>query len=283
MTALKLNLRSRLAIGAVTLVGIGAFVWPLLLGFSAGTTDHNADAPWVFVLLVPLLLLVVAAELGDGMLDAKAIAMLGVLSGTAALLRPLTGGVTGVQLMFFLLIPSGRVMGPGFGFVMGNVAMFVSAALTGGGGPWLPFQMLAAGWIGLGAGLLPRARGNREPALLAVYAGVSAIGYGFVMNLWFWPFSASGTGVSASVAFVHGAPLGENLRRWIAFSLTTSLGFDIPRAIGNSVAVLLLGRPVLLALRRGARRASFGAAVTFTPAAPREGDPPRSMRRTLTP
>jgi len=50
---------------------------------------------------------------------------------------------------------SGRVMGPGFGFVLGNAAMFASAALTGGGGPWLPFQMLAAGGVGVVAGLVP--------------------------------------------------------------------------------------------------------------------------------
>src|SRR6185312_915031 len=149
--------------------------------------------------------------------------------------------------------------GPGFGFVLGNVAMFASAALTGGGGPWLPFQMLAAGWIGMFAGVLPRARGRAELVLLAAYGMVASIAYGFVLNLWFWPFGASDIGTGAAVSFVPGAPLAENLRRWLSFSLSTSLGFDIPRGVVTALALLLVGRPVLLALRRAARRAAFDA------------------------
>ena len=57
------------------------------------------------------------------------------------------------------------MLGPGFGFVLGSVTMFASALLTGGVGPWMPFQMLAMGWVSMGAGLLPgpdRLRGRRE-------------------------------------------------------------------------------------------------------------------------
>ena len=53
------------------------------------------------------------------------------------------------------MVLSGRVLGPGFGFVLGSVTMFASALLTGGVGPWMPFQMLAMGWFAMGAGLLP--------------------------------------------------------------------------------------------------------------------------------
>ncbi len=262
--ALVLRPRALAAILAVTLVGVGAFTWPLLLGFSAASdTGHQHDAPWIFLVMLPLLLLVVAAEIADGGMDAKAVALLGVLAGIAAMLRPLTGGVTGVQLMFFLLVPAGRVLGPGFGFVLGNVAMFASAALTGGGGPWLPFQMLGAGWVGMFAGCLPRVRGRAEVLLLAAYGFVAAVLYGFVLNLWFWPFGTTGTGASAAVTFVPGAPLLENLHRWLAFSVATSLGFDIPRGIATAVALLLVGRPVLLALRRAARRAAFDARAEF--------------------
>lgn len=269
--ALRLRPRGLAAVVAVTLVGIGAFSWPLLLGWGRGNGAHGTDAPWVFLVLVPLLLLVVAAEIADGTIDAKGVALLGVLGGTCAALRPVTGGVTGVQLMFFLLVPAGRVLGPGFGFVLGNVAMFASAALTGGGGPWLPFQMLAAGWIGLGAGLLPRARGRAELALLAGYGFLASVAYGFVLDLWFWPFGTSGNALGSAVTFLPGAPLGENLRRWIVFSATSGLGFDLPRAVTTAVAIVLLGRPVLAALRRAARRAAFGAPVTFAADAPTAG------------
>ena len=49
------------------------------------------------------------------------------------------------------------------------------------------------------------------------------------------------------------------------FDATTSLGWDTGRAITNAVLLLLAGAPVLAALRRAARRASFGAPVIFLP------------------
>jgi energy-coupling factor transport system substrate-specific component len=261
--ALPVRPRALAAIVAVTLVGIGAFSWPLLIGAGLSDAGHSRDAPWIFLLMLPLLLLVVAAELAEGGMDAKAVALLGVLGGISAVLRPVTGGVSGVQLMFFLLVPAGRVLGPGFGFVLGNVAMFASAALTGGGGPWLPFQMLAAGWVGMFAGILPPLRGRAELALLAAYGFAASVCYGIVLNLWFWPFGTSDVGTGAAVAFVPNAPLAENLQRWLAFSMSTSLGFDIPRGLATAAALLVLGRPVLLALRRAARRAAFGVPAQF--------------------
>ncbi|HEY2041072.1 MAG TPA: ECF transporter S component [Jatrophihabitans sp.] len=263
-SAVRLSPVAATTLLVVTLVGIAAFVWPLVLSTS-GDASHSADAPWVFVLMLPLLLVVTGTQLASGGIDAKAIALLGVLAGAAALLRPLTGGLTGVQFMYFLLIPAGRVFGPGFGFLLGNIAMFASAVLTGGGGPWLPFQMLAAGWIGLGAGLLPRMSGKRELGMLAGYGMVAGIAYGFVMNLWFWPFAASQTGAAAAVSFVPGAALADNLHRWLAYSITTGLTFDVPRGLSTAVAVLVVGRPVLLALRRAARKAAFDAPVSFHP------------------
>jgi energy-coupling factor transport system substrate-specific component len=263
--ALRLRPRSVAAITAVTLVGIGAFAWPLLIGFGPSAADHRQDAPWIFLVMVPLLLLVVAVEIADGGMDAKAIAMLGVLAGISAILRPITGGLTGVQLMFFLFIPAGRVFGAGFGFVLGNVAMFASAALTGGGGPWLPFEMLAAGWVGMFAGLLPPMRGRAEVGLLTAYSMFAGIAYGFVLNLWFWPFGADSIGPGSAATFVPGAPLADNLRRWIDYSEATSLGFDIPRGLSTAAAMLILGAPILRALRRASRRAAFDSVGEFAP------------------
>ena len=42
--------------------------------------------------------------------------------------------------------------GSRLGFMMGALTMLVSGPLTAGGiGPWTPYQMMAAGWVGLGA------------------------------------------------------------------------------------------------------------------------------------
>lgn len=264
VSAVRLGWRSWALLIAASALGVVAFGWPLLAS-PTGSVDaaHAADAPWLFVVLLPLLLAVLLAELAEGSLDAKAIALLGVLAALGAALRLPSGGVAGFEPVFFLLIPAGRVLGRGFGFVLGALTLFVSALLTGGVGPWLPFQMFGAAWIGFFAGCLPAWRGRAEVVMLAAYAAAAALVYGAILNLWFWPFVAGG---ETSVSFVAGAGLGENLSRFWAFHLATSLGFDLPRAVFTGGFVLLAGRPILAALRRASRRAAFGAPVAFAPA-----------------
>jgi energy-coupling factor transport system substrate-specific component len=256
--------RTNATLAMVTAVGVLAFGWPLLVDENA-TLANRPDAPWLFVVLLPLVLAVVLAEIADGGMDAKAVALLGVLASVGAALRPLGGGAAGFETVFFLLVLSGRVLGRGFGFVLGSVTLFASALLTAGVGPWLPFQMLAAGWVGFFAGCLPRAKGWREITLLVAYGGLAGLLYGALMNLWMWPFV---TGLDSDISFQAGAPLTENLGSFFAYTLATSLGFEIPRAITNAVLVALTGRPVLMALRRVARRAAFDAPVEFAPTTP---------------
>jgi energy-coupling factor transport system substrate-specific component len=258
----RLRPASWLVLSLASSLGLVAFGWPLFVN-PTGSEDlaHSADAPWIFLALVPLLFAVILAELSEGQLDAKAVALLGVLAACGAILR-LPSGIGGFEPMFFLLIPAGRVLGRGFGFVLGGLTMFASALLTGGVGPWLPFQMFGAAWLGFGAGCLPAVRGRVELGVLAAYAFVAALVYGMLLNLWFWPYSV---GAGTEVSFVAGDTLIENLGRFWAFHLTTSLGWDLPRAVTNAGLVLLVGRPVLAALRRAARKAAFGAPVEFGP------------------
>jgi energy-coupling factor transport system substrate-specific component len=267
MNILRLRGRSALALAAITAVSIVAFGWPLLAGTTAQSDasglPHSTDAPWLFVALLPLLLAVLLAEISDGSLDAKGVAMLGVLAACGAALRPLGSGATGFTAVFFLMVPAGRVLGRGFGFVLGALTLFASALLTAGVGPWLPFQMVAAGWVGFGAGCLPRGRGRTEVLMLAIYAAVAGLLYGLLMNLWFWPFAHD---YPRAISYLPGASLTTNLGHWLHHDIVTSLGFDLPRAAGNFVFVLAAGKPVLAALRRAARRAAFDAPVVFEPA-----------------
>jgi energy-coupling factor transport system substrate-specific component len=260
--AIRLRPRSAIALTVASVAGVVAFAWPFLLRHpSSSGVAHSSDAPWIFLVVLPLLLLVVLAEISEGGIDAKAIALLGVLAACGAALRTLGGDVTGASPVFFLLMPAGRVLGRGFGFTLGALTLFGSALLTGGVGPWLPFQMLAAGWVGLFAGFLPRASGRVEVLLLAAYGALAGLVYGAVTDLWFWPFTT--TGLSAQIAYLPGESPLTNLHNFWAFYLTTSLGFDIPRALANAVLVLVAGRPVLLALRRAARKAAFDVPVRF--------------------
>jgi energy-coupling factor transport system substrate-specific component len=254
--------RPALVLLAGSIVGGMAFGWPLIAAPDASGAVR-VDSPLLFVAILPILVVVSVAELASGRLDAKGIAMLGVLAALGAALRPMGAGTAGVETVFVILILGGRVFGPGFGFVLGPVTLFASALLTGGVGPWLPFQMLAAGWVGLGAGLLPRARGFGELALLTVYGAIAAFAYGLAMNLWFWPFAV---GVDTSLSFVAGDPLVENLVRFLLFTAATSMAWDAGRAITTVVLLAAFGPPVLAALRRAARRAAFGERPRFAPA-----------------
>lgn len=259
-SVLRIAPRSAVALLLASLAGMAMFAWPLIIDPPAGFS-HTRDAPYVFALILPVLLAVVLAELSSKGMDTKALAMLGVLSAIGAALRPLGAGTGGIELVFFLLVLGGRVYGPAFGFVLGSTTLFASALLTGGIGPWLPFQMIASSWVGLGAGMLPRAQGRAEVALLAVYAAFAAYLYGFLVNLWGWPFSLGG---DTQLSYVAGDAVVDNLHRFVLYTLATSTwGWDTGRAITNVVAVLLVGSAVLGTLRRAARKAAFDAPVTF--------------------
>lgn len=255
---------SALTLAVTVLVGVAAFAWPFVVPPDAGLA-HGGDAPWLFVLLLALMGALVLAELGSGGLDAKTVAVLGVLAALGGALRVVSAGTAGLEPIFFLLVVGGRVLGRGAGFVLGALAVLVGAFLTGGVGPWAPFQMVAAGLVGLGAASLPRARGRREIWLLAAYGLIAGIAYGVVMNLWFWPFAT--TGPEGGV-FVAGDPLSANVSRYVAFYLLTSLGWDLPRGVLTAVLVVVAGRPVLSSLRRAARRAAFATAGWFAPDTP---------------
>jgi energy-coupling factor transport system substrate-specific component len=264
-----LTRRSAAVLGLASLGGLMMLVWPLLV--QVDPSQQRLDPPFLFLALLPVVVAVVLVEVTEGGLDPRVLAILGVLSAANAILRGLSAGTAGVELVFFLLILAGRVFGPGFGFVLGCTSLFASALLTAGVGPWLPFQMLVAAWVGMGAGFLPRrllgraVTGRAEIAVLVVYAVLAAYLFGLFMNLSGWPFvlGVQVPGHEGSLAFVPGAPLLDNLRTFAVYTLITSTGsFDTGRAITTSVAIIVLGRPILTTLRRAARRATVTGTST---------------------
>lgn len=258
--AVPVSPRSVAVLGVASVIGLMMFCWPLLLKVPP---DTRVDPPFLFLVLLPVVLAVVLAEISEGGMDSRVLALLGVLSAVNALMRVVSAGTGGVELVFFLLVLAGRVFGPGFGFVLGVTSLFASALMTAGVGPWLPFQMLCAAWVGMGAGLLPRGVTSRaEIAMLALYGVVASYAYGLLMNLQGWPFNLGTAGqdtipgYDGSFAFVPGDPVLENLLRFARYTLITSTGsFDTGRAITTLVAVCVLGPAVLTTLRRASRRA----------------------------
>jgi energy-coupling factor transport system substrate-specific component len=258
--AVPVSLRSAAVLGVASVAGLMMLCWPLLLRVSE---DTRVDPPFLFLALLPIVVAVVLAELSEGGMDARVLAVLGVLSAVNAILRTVSAGTAGVELVFFLLILGGRVFGAGFGFVLGCTSLFASALMTAGVGPWLPFQMIVSAWIGMGAGLLPRrVTGRAEIAMLAVYGVLAAYVFGLLMNLSGWPFllGVQVPGHEGSLSYVPGAPLADNLATFLKYTLITSTGsFDTGRAITNVVAIVVLGPAILTTLRRAAKRATVTA------------------------
>jgi energy-coupling factor transport system substrate-specific component len=147
---------------------------------------------------------------------------------------------------------------------MGSFTLLTSALITGGVGPWLPYQMFTAGWTGMTAGWLGNLvrpwleaharRGLRsEMVLLCGLGFVWGILYGAIINIYFWPFAVG----AEEQAWVPGLGVDDVLARYAAFYATTSLGWDLARAVGNSALLLLLGAPTVRALDRFRRRFHF--------------------------
>lgn len=257
------DLPGTLALVLLTLVGVAAFAWPFVVPAALGS-QHGQDAPWLFALLIGLGGAVVLAEQGSARLDAKSVAMIGVIAALGGGMRVLSMGVAGLEPMFFVVVLAGRVLGPRLAFLTGALCLLTGAFLTGAVGPWAPFQMVCSGWVALGAALLPRLRGRAEVVLLAAYGLLAGLLYGALMNLWFWPFL--GASAPEGAGYVPGAGLDVNLGHYLAFYLATSLGWDLPRGLLTAALTLLAGRPLLGTLRRATRRAAFEAEPRFAAA-----------------
>jgi energy-coupling factor transport system substrate-specific component len=246
-----------LVIAAVA--GLFAFLWPFFFNPDAvlvGDRSGATTAPLVCGLVLFLVTGLLLVQVTGGDLDVKALAMLGVLTAAGAVIRPLGAGAAGLETVFFLLILAGRAFGPGFGFALGSLALLASAFITAGFGPWLPYQMIAAGFVGLGAGLLPARRPNErgEIVLLGVYGAAVSFVFGFLMDLAFWPF-LYGSGNQAG--FDPTLPWWENLHTFAVVTAVTSLGWNIGRAVTTVVLIALLGPGLLRIFRRAARRARW--------------------------
>ena len=238
----------------VVAIGAAAFLYPFWLpGRALPDTAHAGDAPLVAALVGALVVVAVTLEVRRGTMNGATVAVLGVLAASAGLLRliDLPGGGNGI---FFLVVLAGAAFGPRFGLLLGLSAMAVSAVLTGGLGPWLPFQMLALGWMGAGAGfvgrLTTRVPATTEVAVLVAYGWVWGFVYGAIMNLWFWPFEVG----AGPLAWRPGLSVSQTVHHYWSFYVATSLAWDAAGALTNAVLILLTAGSLLRSLRRFAHR-----------------------------
>jgi energy-coupling factor transport system substrate-specific component len=250
------TIQSSWMIGLATVLGLGVYLYPFVLPTISQGGESSARSGEAPIVLCALVVLCLGASLrerepmrsGEG--ASRIVALLASLVAIGAISR-LIPSFLGASPIFLLVMLGGYVFGASFGFQLGALTLAVSAFLTGGIGPWLPYQMLGLGWVGLVAGALPRpGRRGAQIAILAGYGVVSGFLFGALLNLWFWPFAAPGGEVAPGLSWSPDLGLGEALRRYGQFYVVTSLWFDLFRAIGNGVLIVVLGRPILRTLER---------------------------------
>ena len=279
------RLLSFLIYGVTNSIGVLAFLYPFwrttLPATALQDSAHANDATLVLTVLVLLCFAVLLLEVQSQAVNTKTVALLGVLVAINATLRlidsvlPIPGGFSPI---FVLIILTGYVYGGRLGFLLGALTIVVSALLTGGVGPWLPYQMFTAGWVGMTAPLCRgvtrighngKAAPRWEVVVLAGFGGLWGLLFGAIINIWFWPFAAGDP--------VHywqpGISVLETLRRYLFFYLATSLLWDLVGAIGNMLLIGTLGAPVLRMLRRFHSRFDFTYQPIIDATAAPAGDP----------
>ena len=135
-----------------------------------------------------------------------------VLGAVAAVGRILFAAIPDVKPVSAICIVAGATLGPSCGFGVGALAALVSNMFFGQG-PWTPWQMYAWGLIGFLSGLFAR-RGLLEKTWArVVWAFVSALLYGFILNGWYvlgfvrpltWVGAIAGFGAGLPLDVVHG-------------------------------------------------------------------------------
>jgi energy-coupling factor transport system substrate-specific component len=236
---------------------------PLLLHGKKGESTFPGEMALTLTLLLALSLLVVLYEVQSHSINTKLIALLGVLVAINAALRFIEvaiPGPGGFSPIFLLIILTGYVFGARFGFLMGTMTILVSALVTGGVGPWLPNQMFIAGWVGMTAPVclwfVRRLQGEerrREVIALSLFGALWGILFGVLMSLWGWTFIA-GAGIDS---LSSESSLTSVLGRYGSYYLVTSLVWDVIRALGNFILILVFGAAVLRSLRRFKERFFF--------------------------
>ncbi len=236
--------RAHAALVAASVVGAAVFLWPFLGGGQPGAATAASFGIGTAAALA-------SVELAAGRLDTRQLALLAALAALDSAARAVVvTGIGGFSPIFLLILCGGYIFGAEYGFLLGATTILVSALVTGGLGPWLPYQLFAAGWVGALAGLAGRGRRGRptrrDVVVLAAAGAVLGYGFGAVMDIWNWTFYQASPGLG----FHPGMPVGVALAHFARFYAVTSFVYDSFRAVGNAVMVAVLGAPVLVALAR---------------------------------
>lgn len=169
----------------------------------------------------------------------KEISLLATLSGLAGISRVPFAAIPNVQPTTFLVIISGHVFGPFYGFMVGFIATLISNGFLGHG-PWTPWQMLSWGLAGFSAGIVGKFNKNPSRLFLSIFAFCWGFLFDYIMNLWHF------------LTFIY----PHTLKSFITvYSL--SFYFDLMHALGNFGFMYFFGRDFVTILKRFKERLTF--------------------------
>ena len=168
---------------------------------------------------------------------AKVVTLVAALAALAIVGRIAFAPIPNVKPTTDIVLLSGFALGGAPGFCVGAVTALISNFFFLQG-PWTPWQMVAWGGVGIaGAGLARLTRGRelgRVP--LALACGAAGLAFGAFMDLYIWTLGAEQTPVA-----------------YLTVS-ASSLPFNVAHMAGNFVFCLVIGPPLVRALRRYRRR-----------------------------
>lgn len=235
--------RSMAVLAAIVLAGLAWLGWPVWGSLSSPTAaDAAGAAPVLLAALTMALVLLALATWLDAGRDAGPVALaLALLLLNAGLRVTVNPGASGVEIVHALPLLAGAVAGAPAGFLVGAGGMLLSSALIDGVGAMLPGQMLIFGLLGALGGVLWRVR--PLPAWLsalplAMLAGPAS---GVLLNLTGWALQPGTT----TTSFFPGLPPAAVAGRLWAYTVETSLWYDLTRGATTALLVACAGLPLL--------------------------------------
>lgn len=195
---------------------------------------------------------------------AKVLALVAALAALAVVGRIAFAPLPNVKPTTDIVLLAGYALGGAPGFCVGAVTALVSNFFFLQG-PWTPWQMAAWGGVGAAGGALAWAVRGRELGRvpLAIACGAAGLAFGAVMDLHVWTLGAE-----------------QTLASYIAVA-GTSLPYNLAHVVSNVGFCLLLGPPLLRALRRYRRRAEFRWPAPATASGPGGSGPVAGRAATL--